>query len=333
VKRREFLGAAAGFAARPLCGQGARKVVAVGDVHGDLDRFVDVLTMAGMVGDRQEWTGGSATLVQAGDLVDRGSKSREVIELLMRLDREAKKAGGRVACSIGNHEAMRMHGDLRYVAAAEYESYRSKKSEEEREKRYREDLRQKGAEGNDARRADLSVGYRQNWEKEHPLGQAELLKAYSPTGPMGKWILQQRAVLKLDESLFLHGGISPKYAEWSESRFNDRIHEELLKGRDLQGKDSVCEDTEGPLWWRGFAQDSEETLATHVDQLLAKHKVQRIIVGHTPTEGKGVVSRLGGKIILADVGLSEYFGARRACVVIENGQAWALDRGQRIQLK
>jgi len=331
VKRRQFLATALASAARPLRAQATSKVVAVGDVHGDLDRFVDVLTMAGIVGDRQEWTGGSAQLVTLGDLVDRGARSREVIELLIRLDKEAKKARGRVWCLVGNHEAMRMQGDLRYIAAAEYEAYTTKKSEQEREKSYQLHLKIV-ATGDDRTRPDLSPGYRQKWEKEHPLGQAELQKAWAPDGPLGRWAVQQRAVLKLDESLFVHGGISPKYAEWSESRFNDRIREELQEGLSLKAQDGVSRDAEGPLWWRGLAQDTEEMLAPHVDQLLAKHKVRRIIIGHTPTQGRGVVSRLGGKLILADVGLSEYYGARRACVVIENGQAFALDRGQRIQL-
>ena len=91
-------------------------------------------------------------------------------------------------------------------------------------------------------------------------------------------------------------------------------------------------DTKGPLWHLGLAQDTEESLATFVEQLLVRHKVKRIIAGHTPTKA-GVVSRLHGKVILADVGLSQYYGARRACVVLDRGEAFALDRGKLTQLK
>jgi hypothetical protein len=329
LRRRDFIAAAA--TASLLHAEGTGRIVAVGDVHGDLDRFIDVLTMAGLVDDKQHWSGGKTQLVQLGDTTDRGLKSAMVIDFLMQLDREARQAKGRVWCLIGNHEAMRMQGDLRYVPAAEYDSFRTKKSEQEREKWFQRELAVIEANG-DPQRADLALGFRQNWEKEHPLGQAELIRAFSPVGQYGKWVLQQRAVLKLGDSLFIHGGISAKYAEWSESRFNDRVREDIILPMSQTPEENVTQDPQGPLWYRGLAQDPEESLAPLVDQLLARHKVKRIIIGHTPTK-TGVVSRLQGKVILADVGLSQYFGARRACVVLEHDAAFSLDRGKLTQLK
>lgn len=326
MRRRDFLKLAAAIQI-----PSPARLVAVGDVHGDLDRFIDVLSMAGLVDDSGAWSGGPATLVQLGDLVDRGSKSREVIDLLISLKKQAERAGGAVHCLIGNHEAMRMYGDFRYVAAAEFQSATTSKSERERDRLFEKDLAKIAGSSSLGNRSDLSLGYRAKWEKEHPLGQVELARAFSPKGPYGKWILAQRAALRLDGTLFVHAGISPKYAEWSETRLNTRVREELLTGERMD-EDSICKDTAGPLWWRGFATESEAELAPHVEALLAKHQVQRLVVGHTPTQN-GVVSRLGGKLILADVGLSTAFTARRACVVIENGQAHALDRGRKLQLK
>lgn len=330
LRRRDFIAAATSTTA---WGAGdASRIVAVGDVHGDLDRFIDVLSMAGLVDDKQHWSGGNAQLVQLGDVTDRGSKSPLVIDFLIGLEREARRANGHVWCLIGNHEAMRMQGNLSHVAAAEYEIFRTKKSEQEREKHFQRDLARSQAEGDVSRRADLALGYRQRWEKDHPLGQAELLRAFSPVGVYGKWILQQRAALKLGDSLFVHAGISAKYSEWSDSRFNDRVREDIILPTSQAPEDNVTQDPLGPLWYRGFAKDTEESLAPLVEQVLARHRVKRIVIGHTPTDN-GVVSRLQGRIILADVGLSQYFGARRACVVLERGEAFALDRGRLAQLK
>ncbi|QOY88289.1 metallophosphoesterase [Paludibaculum fermentans] len=326
MRRRDFIRLAAAVQI-----PSPARLVAVGDVHGDLDRFVDVLSMAGLVDDAAAWSGGAATLVQLGDVVDRGSKSREVIDFLTVLRKQAARAGGAVHCLIGNHEAMRMYGDFRYVAAAEFQSLATSKSDRERDRLFERDLAKLAGSSSLGDRSDLSLGYRTKWEKEHPLGQAELARAFSPKGAYGKWILTQRATLRLGGTLFVHAGISPKYAEWSETRLNSRAIEELQTGERLDDE-SLCKDTQGPLWWRGFSTDSESELAPHVEALLAKHQVQRIIVGHTPT-ANGVVSRLGGKLILADVGLSTAFTARRACVVIENGGAHALDRGRKLQLK
>ena len=58
-----------------------------------------------------------------GDLLDRGGDSRKVMDLLMRLQREASAAGGQMHVVLGNHEAMNLLGDLRYVVAAEYAAY------------------------------------------------------------------------------------------------------------------------------------------------------------------------------------------------------------------
>ena len=57
----------------------------------------------------------ATTLVQMGDVVDRGPDSLKIIRDLMRLQREAPKRGGQVIVLVGNHEAMMMTGDLRYV--------------------------------------------------------------------------------------------------------------------------------------------------------------------------------------------------------------------------
>ena len=91
------------------------RVVAVGDVHGDVGVLVRTLLMAGLVDAQLQWTGGDATLVQLGDVLDRGDSERECWDLLQRLKSDAPKAGGRVVCMIGNHEAMNVLGDSRRV--------------------------------------------------------------------------------------------------------------------------------------------------------------------------------------------------------------------------
>src|SRR6185295_5418060 len=85
---------------------GIDRVVAVGDVHGDHDQLVAVLRSAGLLDAQLKWSGGKAHLVQTGDILDRGPDSRKAMDLLMRLEVEARAAGGEVHCLIGNHEAM-----------------------------------------------------------------------------------------------------------------------------------------------------------------------------------------------------------------------------------
>src|SRR5260370_40691467 len=61
---------------------GVERIVAVGDVHGAYDRFVEILKTAGLIDDQLHWSGGRAHLVQTGDVVDRGPDSRKAIDFL-----------------------------------------------------------------------------------------------------------------------------------------------------------------------------------------------------------------------------------------------------------
>ncbi|HKD17760.1 MAG TPA: metallophosphoesterase, partial [Thermoanaerobaculia bacterium] len=93
----------------------APRVVAVGDVHGDLPAFRGILKDAGLVDDRGAWSGGDAVFVQLGDLIDRGPSTRGVLDFVMALEKDAARSGGSVVVLLGNHEVMNMTGDLRYV--------------------------------------------------------------------------------------------------------------------------------------------------------------------------------------------------------------------------
>ncbi|MDP2315996.1 MAG: metallophosphoesterase [Pseudomonadota bacterium] len=99
------------------------RLVAIGDLHGDLEAALAVFRLAGLVDDGGAWSGGAAWLVQTGDITDRGPDSRGVIALLRRLQGEARAAGGEVVPLLGNHEVMNLTGDWRYVSPADLASY------------------------------------------------------------------------------------------------------------------------------------------------------------------------------------------------------------------
>lgn len=93
------------------------RVVALGDLHGDLDVTRRALRLAGAIGADDHWSGGKLTVVQTGDVIDRGDSDREVLDLLERLRGEASRAGGSFIALSGNHEVMNVSGDFRYVSA------------------------------------------------------------------------------------------------------------------------------------------------------------------------------------------------------------------------
>src|SRR5215470_13554277 len=103
------------WTAAPMAVAPGASVTAIGDVHGDFADFVAILQKTGLIDKQNHWTGGKTTLVQLGDLLDRGPKPRDVMDLLIALEKEAPKDGGRVEALLGNHEMMNIMGDLRYV--------------------------------------------------------------------------------------------------------------------------------------------------------------------------------------------------------------------------
>jgi hypothetical protein len=96
---------------------------AVGDLHGDLVQTMRVLQVAGLMaapvlGEPAQWVGGDATLVQMGDILDRGDDEIGILRLLWQLAEGAEEAGGAVYILNGNHETLNVAGDFRCVRRA-----------------------------------------------------------------------------------------------------------------------------------------------------------------------------------------------------------------------
>uniref|UniRef100_Q01ZC2 Metallophosphoesterase n=1 Tax=Solibacter usitatus (strain Ellin6076) TaxID=234267 RepID=Q01ZC2_SOLUE len=93
----------------------AEDVFAIGDVHGDCDRLLKLLSAAGLVEGspaQVHWAAGRKVLLFTGDMVDKGPKAPEVLALLQHLRTEAAQAGGQVVVLTGNHEIDFLRGPL-----------------------------------------------------------------------------------------------------------------------------------------------------------------------------------------------------------------------------
>ena len=69
----------------------ASRIVAIGDIHGAYAEYTTALKRAGLIDEQLKWSGGRATLVQTGDYTDRGTDVRKVLDLLMQIEREARR--------------------------------------------------------------------------------------------------------------------------------------------------------------------------------------------------------------------------------------------------
>ena len=91
------------------------RILAISDIHGQKDAMVAFLQRQGVVDESLKWTFGTGHLVIVGDVLDRGEQATECLWVLRALEPLAQANGGRVHLLLGNHEAMVLQGDLRYL--------------------------------------------------------------------------------------------------------------------------------------------------------------------------------------------------------------------------
>jgi hypothetical protein len=301
-------------ASAPACEfDGVGRIVAIGDIHGAYTQFIDVLKVTGLVDANLHWAGGKTHVVQTGDLLDRGPDSRKILDYVRTLAPEAAAAGGALHTLIGNHEEMRLIGDLRYVSAAEFQAFVTPNSEA---------LRQQVMDSIPAADRDRLLG-------NAPLGMIELIQAFGPTAEYGALIRQWPTVVKINGIVFLHGGISPATASMTCTEINETVRRELteeLPATKASPGTSLAGRADGPLWYRGLAQEPE-TFAPQVDAIVQGQHASAIVVGHTAAGPDERISmRFGGKVFLIDTGINSTYvpTGHLSALEIQNGTFTAI---------
>jgi len=306
------------------------RIVAVGDVHGDFRAFQKLLRETGIINARGRWIAGKTHLVQVGDVPDRGPDSRKAMDLLMKLEKQALKAGGRVHALIGNHEAMNIAGDLRYVDPGEYKAFVERRSRKRQQLFYENTVEYLK---NTLEPENLPVfddTYKAQWLERYPLGYVEHRQAWSAGGKYGRWVGGHNTIVKINDTLFVHGGISPEYQDLPLDELNASIRRELADGENI-GDAAAANDPLGPLWYRGLSQVQETCeIEQQLKSLLSVRGAKRIVVAHTPTAG-AVLARYGGKLVMIDVGLSRHYGGARAALIIEGQKLNVMHEGELLE--
>jgi len=333
IRRRDFLAANLAFALAPAGPtddwQSVKRIVAVGDVHGDKDAFAAVLKMAGLIDEQERWTGGQAHLVQIGDIPARGPQTRKAFDFLMRLEKDAAAAGGMVHPLIGNHDAGVIYGDLRNILPEEYLEFRTEGSEQRIAKALETEFAARQRAGELPSDAAEVEKMKKAWLELHQPGFVEHREAFSPSGYYGSWIRRNNSVIRINDTLFLHGGISPKFATRGRTDLNETVRRELADPTHLIP--GVASDPTGPLWFRGLAEASGPAIEAHLQNVLRFHGVRRMVIGHTVTR-TAILPRFGSRVVNIDLGLSRFYGRPPACLVIEAGEIFVLHRGTKIPL-
>jgi hypothetical protein len=269
------------------------RIVAIGDLHGDLEAARGALRLAGAIDEFDEWIGGDMIVVQTGDILDRGDDEEAIMDLFGKLKEQAEESGGAVHVLNGNHELMNAYLDFRYVTQGGFE-----------------DFPMEDPEGSvlDSVLAEL--------EPEHRSRGA----AFRPGGPVALRMAEQPIAVIVDKTLFTHAGILPAHVDMGLSSMEASVSS-WLRGEAPQ-PEWIRGDI-SPVWNRVYSGEPSVEACDTLDIVLERLELDRMVVGHTVQES-GITAYCGGRLWCIDVGLASHYGGRPEVLEIRGSRVRSL---------
>lgn len=274
-------------------------VFAIGDIHGDLQALRRILIGFNLIDSNNNWTGKDHTLVTIGDLVDRGPNVREVLDLLMKLEKQAQASGGQVHNLLGNHEFLALHGSMDYAHMNDQYAFQE----------FRRGLR-----------APKTDGY---------------INAFKGETDYAKWFASRKGIVVIDDTLYVHAGLEESSLKYSVNDINKIINDWVLylqgKGPQPSAESEWVIGSNGPLWTRKLSYEMDSLKKTVnpkllseevLDQILKHFEVKRIVIGHSlVTDFENTVNHpvFGDKVISIDTGINSVDNLKVTGFKIENG--------------
>lgn len=270
----------------------AKRIVVIGDLHGDYKTTIDVLLLSNVINNNIDWIGGDNIVVQVGDQIDRcrpindrtdcdyndEDSDIKILKLFTKLDKQARKYGGYVISLLGNHEIMNVMGNMDYVSnmgIKGFDNYKDPKT----------NITIK--DGLVARKHAFSIGN----EYANFLACTRL------------------GVVVIGSHIFAHAGILPESINehkinnvYDLYKLNDAIKNWLL------GYTNEFIDGDPIFWTRIYGSNFVSTsICDNAKKILSLLKIGKMIVGHTPQDN--INNTCDGTIWRIDTGMSRAFNS------------------------
>ena len=252
----------------------ASRIIIIGDVHGDIKRFKQILIDASVINNNFEWIAEppNTIILQLGDQIDSLNRlttdnwevlnDYEMIYFTEHLDNIARVKGGRCISLIGNHELMNVIGDFSYVS---------------------------------------------------PLNQEEIRTSlFKPQGSIALILAKRPLVVKIKDLLFCHAKMNMKHLEilkrydkdifYLNTIWENYLRNNKIKIEDKEILDNIIIGNKGILWNRDTNEVSETT------RLFNNLRVSYMFLGHTALPQ---ITFVDNQIWYCDTGLSRAFGTKQ----------------------
>ncbi|KAL6202565.1 hypothetical protein ACLB2K_026273 [Fragaria x ananassa] len=295
------------------------RLIAIGDLHGDLAKTKQSLRLANLIDASDKWAGGSATVVQVGDVLDRGGDELKILYFLEKLRREAAKCGGTVITMHGNHEIMNVEGDFRYATKEGLDEFVNWAH------CYKTGNRMKSLCKGLEKPRDPFEGLPSvfnNVKAEFAEGFRARIAALRPDGPVtSRFLSKNVTVLVIGDSVFVHGGLLAKHVKYGLEKMNEEVREWIngVKGRLAP---EYCRGGNSVVWLRKFSDEiADKCDCSALEHVLATIPgAKRMIMGHTIQEF-GINGACNERAIRIDVGMSKGCGNGLPEVLEINGNS------------
>ena len=258
-----------------------QRVVAIGDIHADINAARGAFQLAGAIDEQDKWIGGDLVVVQMGDVIGRSYEDREVLDFIFDLRDKADAAGGKVHVLIGNHEVFGAQLKILWVPDEAYAAF--------------------------ADIPDLDVDNPRL--ALFPEYKRARIAALMPGGHYAKQLAAFPAVLQLGETVFVHGGVTPHWARYGVNRINAEVGR-WFSGRatepvSTKGVDAGNDD-DNVMMSRHFSEDVSEEDCAMLQESLMILGAKRMIVAHSVQES--ITARCAEQVWAIDIGMSRYYG-------------------------
>ena len=271
------------------------KLIAISDIEGNFDGFSGFLKKNGIIDSNFNWIFKNGHLVLVGDFVDRGNNVTQVLWLIYKLEKQAKKNGGKVHFILGNHEIMNFQGNGGY----NQEKYIKVAKE---------------------------ISKKEEWEKA-------IQFMFSENTELGNWLRTKNVIKKIGDYIFVHAGLHPELLDYKVDL--DKINRITRKNWDKDLYRNPKDDETAnfligrisPIWYRGLVTDYkyyDKINEVDLNKVLEYYNAKKIVVGHTVV--RNISTGFNGKVIRVDLkhGIEKNSGFTKG-LLIENGIEYIID--------
>lgn len=267
------------------------RLVAIGDIHGEISALRKALVKAGAIDDKDAWTGGKMTVVITGDFLDRGDDELAIMGLFDRLQPEAEASGGRLLVLLGNHEVINVQLQFWCVTPAGYRTFAKLVPE-----------------GTDLE-AEQFKGF--------PPVQRPRAAVFQPGGVVAKRLARYPFFAIVGDTVFVHGGIHPDHARYGLDRINRELHE-WMRGESETVNEKLVDRTSA-VWLRDYSMDPDVQDCARLAEALKLIGAKRMVVGHSIHDH--VQSACDDQVWMIDTGMNAgFFGGPTEVLEIKGSE-------------